>query len=82
MRRVCSVLASLPLALMTASQVQAESHWLVITMGNGYEDGSMAVIPMVDKDQCEFQGTIWITSKRNGATESNPVVGFECLEGK
>ena len=74
-------MAYLPLALMTASQVQAESHWLVITMGNGYNDGSMAVIPMADKDQCEFQGAVWVSSKRN-STNENPEVGFECLEGK
>ena len=82
MKRIFSILTLLPLALMITPKAHAESHWLVITMGNGYDDGSMAVIPMADRDQCEMQGAVWVTSKRNGATESNPVIGFECLEGK
>ena len=73
--------AAVTAQLCIAAPVKAESHWLVLVIGNGYDDGAMSVIPMDSSDQCEEQAAVWMTSKRI-STLTNQAVGFECLEGK
>jgi len=74
-------IAALTAQLCVTAPVRAESHWLVLVIGNGYDDGAMSVIPMESSDQCEEQAAVWMTSKRI-STLTNQAVGFECLEGK
>ena len=82
MKRACSVLASLPLTLMTTSQVQAESHWLVLTYGYG-ATVSLEKIEMTNEDQCEEQGALWMASRRiTKAKYIEDYIGFECIVGK
>ena len=50
-------IATLPLgALPTYAEQESQgntSAWLVLTFGNGDEDGAIEAIPMCDLDQCE-----------------------------
>ena len=73
--------AAVTAQLCTAVPVRAESHWLVLVIGNGYDDGAMSVIPMGSSEQCEEQAAVWMTSDRV-TRSSDPSIGFECLEGK
>ena len=82
MSRFLVLLAAFPFALATPSIVRAESHWLVISSGFGTRM-SIEKIEMANKNQCEEQGALWLSSTRiNQSTTSDKYVGFECLEGK
>lgn len=82
-----STLSSLPVAAETTLQSipreDQESVWLVLVIGNGLQDGSLATLPMKSMDQCEEQGAIWTSSNRTIKNKGNrEYLGFECLEGK
>ena len=82
-----STLGALPAAAETALQAipssDKSSVWLVLVIGNGFEDGSLTTLPMKSMDQCEEQGAIWISSNRTIKMEKKGEhLGFECLEGK
>lgn len=77
-------LGVLPVAAETTQQSilieEKPSIWLILVIGNGYDDGDLLSLPMKSIDQCEEQGAIWMTSTR--AIRSKDPRGFECLEGK
>lgn len=82
-----STLGTMPVAAETALQAipssDKSSVWLVLVIGNGWEDGSLTTLPMKSMDQCEEQGAVWMSSNRAIKSKSNrEYLGFECLEGK
>ena len=82
-----STLGALPAAAETALQSipreDQSSTWLVLVIGNGYEDGALLSLPMKSMDQCEEQGLVWLSSNRTIQLKGNrEYLGFECLEGK
>lgn len=74
-------LSLLGVSILAAMPLRAESYWLVLVLGNGYQDGSLATIPMVNLNQCEEQGAIWASSKR-AHKQAPDAMGFECIKGK
>ena len=64
------------------AQQDPSSVWLVLAIGNGFEDGSLVALPMKNHAQCEEQGAAWVTSKRIINDPKRTRIGFECIEGK
>ncbi len=64
--------------LKNKSDIGGETVWLVMRYGN-LGANSLAVLPMKDMAECQFQGAIWESSKNVSKSGS---MGFECLEGK
>ena len=80
-----STLGVLPAAAETAlrsiPREDQSSIWLILVVGNGYNDGGLLSLPMKSMDQCEEQAAIWMSSLRVSGKATNDR-GFECLEGR
>ena len=81
-----STLGALPAAAETALQSipreDKSSVWLILVVGNGYNDGGLLSLPMKSIDQCEEQAAIWMSSLRVSGETTSSYRGFECLEGR
>lgn len=81
-----STLGALPVVAETALQSipreDQSSIWLILVVGNGYNDGGLLSLPMKSMDQCEEQAAIWMSSLRVSGETTSSYRGFECLEGR
>ena len=79
-----STLGALPVAAQTALRANPSenqsSTWLILAIGNGFNDGALLSLPMKSMDQCEEQGAIYMSSERLSKHLQHR--GYECLEGK
>ena len=71
-------------ALSLPTAVNAESVWLILRSGrvDTMTTPSLEKVEMKDMAQCEFQGNVWMSSKRINPSKFVNYSGFECIEGK
>ena len=76
------LLLQLIAALALPTAVNAESHWLILTYGQGFHHGGKALekIEMPDGETCEKEGRKWEQSLTQSAPAKHKQ--FHCVVGK
>ena len=72
------------MGMLLPTAVNAKSVWLILRSGrvSPQNTPSLEKVEMKDMAQCEFQGNVWMSSKRINPSKFIEYSGFECIEGK